>query len=410
MQKNSSTKDTPAKRVGQVIKKGKEKFLIRVFLYRNAEGKKIYYSSTVTGTRKDAENHLAEYLQKKKVGILKHIPSDRNFEEFISDYFENISNSNKRNRELDFSKVKLYILPALKHFKLKDISPLHIENLYKDLKQIISKKTGKLLSGTTRTHVHRILYSVFSYAFKRRFIIENPLTEIVPPKADTKEMNTFLPEEVKRLLQAVDCCRSNYTEALCNRIGALFHLAVETGLRPEEYFALKWADIDFGDSANDISPMLQVRRVSIRMHNRGEWWFDEPKTQRSKRSVPLSNELLVRLIEQKQKMEELKTQAKIWNEHDLVFPNNKGEPHFPDSIRKLFKKNLKAAGIDPKRYRLYDLRHTCATLLLRANIHPKIVSERLGHSSISITLDIYSHCVPTMQETATKSISNMLYG
>ncbi|HEX8457621.1 MAG TPA: hypothetical protein VF656_10010 [Pyrinomonadaceae bacterium] len=66
--------------------------------------------------------------------------------------------------------------------------------------------------------------------------------------------------------------------------------------------------------------------------------------------------------------------------------------------------------MDPSRYRLYDLRYTCATLLLRGNIHPKFVSERLGHSSITITLDVYSHCVPTMQETATEKIGNMIYG
>jgi integrase len=93
-----------------------------------------------------------------------------------------------------------------------------------------------------------------------------------------------------------------------------------------------------------------------------------------------------------------------------VFPSNIGTPHYPDAIRVLFKKTLVLAEIDPSRYRLYDLRHTCATLLLRGNIHPKVVSERLGHSSITITLDVYSHSVPSMQETATENIGNMIYG
>ena len=409
MQENSSTKAKSAKRIGQVIKRGNDKFLIRVYLYRNSEGKKIYYSKIINGSRKDAENHLTEYLQKKNSGILKQPPSDKNFEEFIIDFFENISNAKRRNRVIDLTKVNLYILPSLRHFKLKDISQAHIENLYKTLKNQISKRTGKPLSGTTRTNVHKILYKVFDYAFKRRFILENPLTGIVAPKNDTKEMNTLSPEEISRFLQAVDNHKSNFSQALCNRIGAMFHLAVETGLRPEEYFALKWKDIDFGDAENGIVPTLQVRRVAIRMNNKNDWWFDEPKTQKSRRSIPLSVELVDRLTKYRQILEDLKSKAKDWNENDLVFPNNKGEPHFPDSIRKLFKKNLELAGIDSSRYRLYDLRHTCASLLLRANIHPKIVSERLGHSSISITLDIYSHCVPTMQETATKSISKMIY-
>ena len=390
--------------------RGEDSFLVRVYLHRDAEGKRIYYNATVKGTRKDAEQYLTEYLQKKHIGTLKQRPSERKLADFIEDFFKNISVARRRNREIDMQKVRLYILPTLGHLRLRDITSLHIENLYKQLRNTVSGRTGNHLSGTTRNHVHRILVNVLGYAVKRRFLIENPLYGVVAPKPDSKEMNTLSPDEVIRFLTACDANKDNRSNAHKNRIGPMFHLATETGLRPEEYFALKWSDIDFGDVRQGISPTLRMRRVSIRLANTRDWWFDEPKTARSRRSVPLSPELIQRLIEHRANVEQWKRESKEWEDHDLIFPCNNGTPHFPDAIRVLFKKTLELAEIEPSRYRLYDLRHTCATLLLRANIHPKVVSERLGHSSITITLDIYSHCIPTMQENATQSIGKMIYG
>jgi integrase len=311
---------------------------------------------------------------------------------------------------IDMQKVRLYILPSLGHLRLRDVTSLHIENLYKHLRNTVSERTGNHLSGTTRNHVHRILVNVLSYAVKSRLLIENPLEGIIAPKPDSKEMNTLSPDELQRFLKACAANRSKRSNAHKNRVGPLFHLAIETGLRPEEYFALKWSDLDFGDVRHSIQPTLKVRRVSIRLANTSDWWFDEPKTERSRRSMPLSPELVKHLIQHRANVEKWKSEAKDWEDHDLVFPCNNGTPHYPDAIRVLFKKTLVLAKIDSSRYRLYDLRHTCATLLLRANVHPKVASERLGHSSITITLDTYSHCIPTMQENATQSIGNMIYG
>lgn len=409
MQENSNTKEKTAKRQGQIIKRGTNKFLIRVYLYQNAEGKRIYYNSTVTGTRKEAENFLTEYLQKKNSRVLRQPPSDKNFFEFGEDFLTNISTARRRNREIDMYKLKRYIKPHLGHFKLKDLTPSHLENFFKELKNTISKTTKRNLSGTTRKHIYSLLFNIFAYAEKRKLIIDNPIKEIVSPRTDTKERLTFSPEQAQKFLKATDEGRCNYSNGLFNRVRSMFHLALICGLRPEEYLGLQWKYVDFGDAENNIPASIQVRKVLVRMPNNGEWWFDEPKTQKSKRSIPISEDLSQRLLEQRKNIEKWKKEAKEWNENDLVFPNNKGEPHYIDSIRKLFKKILKMAEIEQSLYRLYDLRHSCASLLLRANVHPKIVSERLGHSSIAITLDIYSHCIPTMQEEATKMLSKMIY-
>jgi len=398
------------RREGQIIKRGKSRFLIRVYLHEDFNGKRIYHNETVKGTRKEAQEHLTYFLHKKNSGKLKEKLSDKNFGEFCEDFFNNISECKERNRLIDLSKIRLYILPRLGHLKLREVTSFHIESLYTHLRQNISKKTNKPLSGTTRNHIHRVLSSVFSYAIRRRLIIDNPLTGVVAPKVDSREMKTLSPDEVTRFLNAVDDSSSKLEKSLSNRIGCLFHLAVEGGLRPEEYFGLKWSDIDFGDLEDGIPATLQIQRVVVRINNRRKFSFDEPKTHCSKRSIPLSDELLVRLLEHRNEIDKFKQVAKEWNEHDLVFPNNKGEPLYIAGVRRLFKKTLKKANVEPSRYRLYDLRHTCATLLLRANVHPKIVSERLGHSSVAITLDVYSHCTQSMQSGATESIAGMIYG
>ena len=397
-----------SRREGQLIKRG-DSYSVRIYLFETPDGKKKYFNSTVRGTRKDAERHLNELLHRKHKGVLTDQLSNRRFGEFIEDYFNNVSNSKLRTRMIDLSKVRLYIAPALGHLKLKNIRSFHIESLYKELRERVSAKTSRPLSGTTRNHVHRVLSRVFSYAIKRRLINVNPLTGVLIPKIDSKEMKTLSQVDVIRFLSIFDGKKDIKSNRLVNRVGCLFHLAVETGLRPEEYFALKWSDLEEGNSEKGISSVMRIQRVAIRINNRRKVFFDEPKTHSSKRSIPISFELKRRLNAHKLDVEKWKGSAKEWNDNDLIFPNNKGEPLYNDAIRRLFKVSLTSVGIDATKYRLYDLRHTCASLLLKANVHPKVVSERMGHSSVAITLDVYSHCAPSMQSDATNSLVKMLY-
>jgi len=117
MQKNPTTDEKKPKREGQIIKRGKERFLVRVYLYRDSNGKRIYYSAMIKGSKKDAEQHLIDYLQKKHSGTLKQRPSDKRLEEFALDYLINISNTRRRNKEIDIYKLKRYIIPHIGHLK-----------------------------------------------------------------------------------------------------------------------------------------------------------------------------------------------------------------------------------------------------------------------------------------------------
>lgn len=183
--------------------------------------------------------------------------------------------------------------------------------------------------------------------------------------------------------------------------GLIFEVALVTGMRPEEYLALRWSDIDFERGT------ATVRRALVR--HKKEFTFEEPKTARSRRSIPLPKPLIQKLARHKREQAERRLKAGCgWGNYDLVFCSETGTPHsVPNLTYRYFRPILTKAKLP--RIRLYDLRHTCATLLLIAEENPKVVSERLGHSTIVLTLDTYSHVLPTMQQGATARLELMLY-
>jgi len=174
-------------------------------------------------------------------------------------------------------------------------------------------------------------------------------------------------------------------------------------MRPSEYFGLQWKDIDF--QRQDLS----VKRAVIAKKG-GGFSFTEPKTPKSRRIIPLSNSAVKHLkTHRRRQLERRMKIADRYEDHDLVFGSDIGTPLLRRNlIRRYFRPLLKKAEL--KRIRLYDLRHTTATLLLLSGENPKVVSERLGHASIRLTLDTYSHVLPTMQANATRKIENMMFG
>ncbi len=225
-------------------------------------------------------------------------------------------------------------------------------------------------------------------------LASNPCSGAELPRARQKEAPVLTVEEVAGFVKVLRGTRHE----------VLFLVALTTGMRPSEYLALQWIDVDFDSSR------IQVRR-SLDWRRKGEWEFSEPKTPRSRRSIPIPAEVLDRLHQHRktQAEERLKAGPK-WSDHCLVFCNPKGEPLDRQNLhRRHLRPLLKGAGVATG-LTLYDLRHSCATLMLGAGIHPKVVSERLGHSSIAITLDVYSHVLPSLQEEATERIGQVVFG
>jgi len=221
-------------------------------------------------------------------------------------------------------------------------------------------------------------------------------------------MTALTPEQASKLMEAT----------IYSPWKAFFSLLIDSGMRPGEALALKWEDIDFKNPRvtinrtltrvrRDSTPELYLLRIFLNITG---WKLEEPKTKRSRRTIPLTNQVISDLQEYKkaQRKQELKAEPGVYNNYGFVFTANNGEPMDEQHLyNRHFKPLLIKAGLPD--IRLYDLRHTCATLLLSAGVNSKIVSERLGHASIVLTLDTYSHVLPDMQQGATEQLENILF-
>jgi len=223
-------------------------------------------------------------------------------------------------------------------------------------------------------------------------MVRNPADLVELPRQSRREMKALSPEEAGRFLEA----------AAEDRWAVLFAIALKTGMRPEEYLGLQWKDIHLQRGTVTVQRALVWR-------NGQQWRFGEPKTSRSRRSIPIATSLTQALIEHKRRQAEERLKAgPAYQNLDLVFATKDGGPLMRRNlVRRHFKPILKRAGLDES-LTLYGLRHSCATLLLTANVNPKVVSERLGHSSITMTLDVYSHVLPTMEWEASDKLEKII--
>ena len=279
--------------------------------------------------------------------------------------------------------VRLHIRPALGKLKLKNLSPVHVRGLYRE-------KLDAGFSPRTVQYVHVTLHKALKQAIMEGLIPRNATEAVKPPQVRREEMQPLSPEQVRVLLEA----------ARGERLEALYVLAVTTGLRQGELLGLKWEDVDLEAGT------LQVRR-SLATTKDGPQ-LTAPKTRGSRRTVRLTQSAVKALKSHlKQQLGEIDRAASLWRENGLVFASETGDPldrRYVTTHR--FKPLLKRAGLPQIRF--HDLRHTCATLLLGRNVNPKVVSEMLGHASIAITLDTYSHVLPNMQSEAAKAMEDAL--
>ncbi len=214
---------------------------------------------------------------------------------------------------------------------------------------------------------------------------------VSPPRKIHKEIKPLAPEQARQLL---DAAKGHPQEAL-------FVLALATGMRRGELLGLKWQDINLDNS------VLQVRRALTRMPTGLGYQETEPKTKTSRRSIVLTLFANEALKEHRTRQLEMKQKAgTAWEDHDYVFCTPTGKHLSPGhDVLVQLKKLLKKAGLPDIRF--HDLRHSTATLLLSKGVHPKVVQEILGHSEISMTMDTYSHVLPTMHKDAMDGLNDI---
>lgn len=266
------------------------------------------------------------------------------------------------------------LIPALGSVSLDTLKPEHIQRLYSAL-----LNTG--LAPRSVKYVHTVLHRALVSAFKWRLISYNPADSIELPKAHPAEMQTWNEIELQAFL----------TEAKKTPYYALFYTALFTGARRSELLALRWQDID------TILCTIQISRT-MHMLKDNTYIYSNTKTVKSKRSISLtpSNALILEAYRKAREYEYKQIDTEL-KDSDLVF-STLGKPMRPNTVSRAFEIVAQKAGI--KVIRFHDARHTHASLMLKQGVHPKVVQERLGHSSIAITLDIYSHVAPGLQEAA----------
>jgi integrase len=202
-------------------------------------------------------------------------------------------------------------------------------------------------------------------------------------------MRTWSADELRRFLEHVRA----------DRLYAAWRLAATTGMRRGELLGLRWRDVDLDTARLSIVQTLIEGKEAPR--------FSEPKTDHGRRSIALDAETVAALREhRKRQVEERLAWGPAYQDHGLVLSREDGSPIWPRTFSRGFGRHAEDAELPT--IRLHDLRHTHATLALSAGIHPKVVSERLGHSTVSITLDTYSHAIPAMQEDAAAKVAALI--
>ena len=312
-------------------------------------------------------------------------------ETFLMEWLEHSAPTRRPTTSVSYDTlVRQHIAPHIGAITLVALAPADIRAWHATLLRKPKRWGGGApLSPTTVRTTHRVLRRALQDALRWEPIERNPCDAVIAPRRAEVEMRAWDAEQARAFLAHVDG----------DRLATMWRLFVSTGMRRGEVAGLRWIDVDLAHER------LAVRSTRVLVYS--DVQVVEPKTRRSRRSVSLDAGTVAALHAHRARQEtERRYAGDAWTETGYVFVRDDGRPVDPDRITHLFGVAVTACGLP--RIRLHDLRHTSATLALGAGVHPKVVSERLGHSSIAITLDTYSHVLPSMQEDAAAKMGSLL--
>ncbi len=348
-------------------------------------GKRIRHFESVKGNKRNAQRRLVELLHSLEQGSYvkpKRLTVAQFLEEWLQEYVR--INTAPRTSERYQEIVRIHLIPALGSIPLLALRPQHIQQYYaRDLESGRRNGKGGLSALTVHKH-HRVLYESLRYGVRQGILVRNPAEVVTPPHGQSKEPTIVGANHLHLILEAAK--ESPYY--------ALFFMIAYTGVRRSEALGLRWGDIELEKATLSVVQTLQQLR-------NGEYIFRQPKSKRGRRQIALSPSLAILLWEHRLKQEYTRELlGKSLMPTDLVFSHPDGRPLRPNTVSRALPEITRSIGLNG--VRLHDLRHAHATILLQQGIHPKIVQERLGHSSVATTLDIYSHVVPGLQEAAAR--------
>ncbi|EFH90683.1 tyrosine-type recombinase/integrase [Ktedonobacter racemifer] len=344
--------------------------------YIRLEGgkKKYFYGST----RKEVQDKVRAALNEKERGTLATGPNPL-LKDYLPEWLETVCKPPYRapSTYLHYrSAMKKHIIPEIGHLKIRNLTPRHIQELY-------AKKIRDGAKPPTIKLMHEVLSGSLNSALQWEMVSKNVASQVTVPKGVQREIVPLTEEQARVLLEI----------ARGHRLEGMILLAVTTGLRRGEITALKWSDIDFD------ARLLFIKHTVSHVAFMG-YVEKEPKTRAGKRTIHLPEAVIQTLqqhySEQKAKAEEMGLSLSEWNPKGLVFLSKlRSYMHSPQTLKE-FHQIVAQAGLPKMRF--HDLRHSAATILLAKGVHPKVVQELLGHSSIAMTMNIYSHVMPSMRK------------
>jgi integrase len=351
-------------------------------IYQRANGRWVAALSLNGGHRKSwtgksrrqVQERLNEALHAQQHGALVS-GSNPTVSQYLNRWMEDMIQPSVRPRTYEVYALNCRRLtPHLGHLRLATLGPAHVQACYSAL----------LAGGLSRRSVeqtHAVLHRALRQAVQWDLVGRNATDAVSVPRPARREMRTLDAEQVQHLFETS-------RDGPGARWHALWVLLATTGLRLGEATGLMWSDIDFGAGTLTVKRALQRQRGAGLV-------LVEPKTQRSRRTVHLARGTMETLREHHRLQMEAKLAAgSRWQDRHLTFCTVWGGPLDPGHINQQFHKALTRAGLPA--LRPHDLRHTAATLLLQRGVHPKVVQELLGHSTITLTLDTYSHVAPAL--------------
>ena len=330
-------------------------------------------------TRQEASRKLAKALHDRELGI-GDVPENVTVEQWIGQWLETVESTVRRSTYVRYEGLmRVHIVPRIGKVRLARLTPVRVQKLYKEMLDV-----G--LSPTTVRHAHAVLHRALGRAVRFNLLVRNPCDMVDAPR-NAKPNHKFLTtEQSKVLLEA----------AKGDRLEALITLALMTGCREGELLALRWGNVDLVKGTMTIVESLTP------------WGFSETKTDSGRRQIPLP-QMVVQSLQRHHtaQMVERLAAGSRWHNLDLVFGNTVGGPISPQNlVTRSFYPLLERASLP--RMRFHDLRHSAASLLLAMGVHLIVTKEILGHASIEITANLYSHLAPTMTRDATDGLGELL--
>ncbi|MEG7896000.1 site-specific integrase [Bacillus paranthracis] len=352
---------------------------------KKEDGKPRQFKKRGFKTKQEAQKAMLELEQSLTLGTYIQ-PNKILYKEYLLERFLEDKMTKVKKQTLNTYRwiVEKHIIPAIGDVELTKLNPMSIQGLYNKLTK------EQALSDENIQKVHTLINDSLKKAERWGLIARNPAALVDRPKAVKKEITVWNVEEVRQFLK--------YAKK-SGRYYIAFLLALTTGMRQGEILGLRWKDVDFENSCVRITQTLS---------SDGKDLLPYTKTKSGSRTIDLPEKTVTALKKHWLFIRGEREEAKSYKNLDLVVCTEFGTPTHKSNIRRVFKFIIKKADI-PK-IRFHDMRHTHATLLLLQGVNPKIVSERLGHADVRITLDTYSHLLPSMQKDTAIQFGKMLFG